>query len=254
MPPIEYQAFVQRITSEPSMISELEEIINMDVLRSYKEDLVNSNSLKNLLKTYAFYNPEVGYCQGMNYIAGTLLIQLQDEEMSFKCFAALIKRFNMTNIFIDDLPKLRQFFYMLDRLTGLLLPEVYEFFMEAGITSAHFSSPWFITLYANILQHKSLILIKLWDLFFQKGWKIIFKAAIAILSRMSRELIGTRYENVMSVLTSISMPNSHSDIFDESFINRLKKIKISNALLKDLEVEYENLKFRAENLKLSEVF
>lgn len=142
MPSIDYPAFVQRITTEPSMISELEEIINMDVNRSFKDNpLVPSQVLKNLLKTYAFYNPEVGYCQGMNYIAGTIVLQIQDEETSFRCLAALIKKFNMTNNFIEDMPRLKQFFYQLDRLTGLMIPEVHEFFTEAGISSAHFSSP-----------------------------------------------------------------------------------------------------------------
>lgn len=91
----------------------------------------------------------------------------------------------------------------------------------------------------------------MWDLFLLKGWKIIFKAAIAILSKLSRDLIGTRFENIMFILTSINTSNCALDVFDENFLQRVKRIKISNALLKDLEVEYENLKFRAENIKLN---
>ena len=40
--------------------------------------------LEQLLKTYAFYNPEVEYCQGMNYIAGFLFQVFRSEELTFK--------------------------------------------------------------------------------------------------------------------------------------------------------------------------
>jgi hypothetical protein len=34
---------------------------------------VKISELLSLLKTYAYYNPEIEYCQGMNYVAGFLL-------------------------------------------------------------------------------------------------------------------------------------------------------------------------------------
>ena len=40
--------------------------------------------LINILKSYAFFNPEVEYCQGMNFIAGYLYLVFKDEETSFK--------------------------------------------------------------------------------------------------------------------------------------------------------------------------
>lgn len=40
--------------------------------------------LTNILKTYAFFNPEIEYCQGMNFIAGFLYIVFRDEENAFK--------------------------------------------------------------------------------------------------------------------------------------------------------------------------
>ena len=43
-------------------------------------------SLYNVLIAYANYDEEVGYVQGMNYVASVLLMHIPDEE---ECFWAL---------------------------------------------------------------------------------------------------------------------------------------------------------------------
>ncbi|KAG7275940.1 hypothetical protein CRUP_011390 [Coryphaenoides rupestris] len=49
-------------------------------------------ALFNVLLAYGHHNPAVGYCQGMNFIAGYLLIITRDEEKSFWLMDALIGR------------------------------------------------------------------------------------------------------------------------------------------------------------------
>jgi hypothetical protein len=41
-------------------------------------------ALLSILKTYALYNPEIEYSQGMNYMAGFLLQVFKNEEVAFK--------------------------------------------------------------------------------------------------------------------------------------------------------------------------
>ena len=157
---IDYHAFLNRVKTSPNL--ETEEVIGLDVARSYQGSLiVPAESLKNILLVYAFYNPDVGYCQGMNYIAGTIYSQFQDEEKSLKFMVALIEKYKMTELFTTDLPKLKQFFYQLDRIIGIELPELHELFKNISIGSAHFCAPWFITLFASHLQNRPMILNKL---------------------------------------------------------------------------------------------
>jgi hypothetical protein len=63
------------------------------------------------LKTYAFFNPEVEYCQGMNFIAGHLYLFFRDEEIAFKALYEIIERFEMTEMLNNELMKLKLFFY-----------------------------------------------------------------------------------------------------------------------------------------------
>ncbi|KAH1227603.1 TBC1 domain family member 8B [Glycine max] len=50
------------------------------------------NSLRRLLLAYARHNPEVGYCQAMNFFAGLLLL-LMPEENAFWAFAGIIDEY-----------------------------------------------------------------------------------------------------------------------------------------------------------------
>jgi hypothetical protein len=72
---------------------------------------VDPNILTNILKTYAFFNPEIEYCQGMNFVAGFLYIFFRDEEKAFKALSEIIEVNNMAELFNQELPKLKLFFY-----------------------------------------------------------------------------------------------------------------------------------------------
>ena len=72
---------------------------------------VDADELTHILKTYAFFNQEIEYCQGMNFIVGFLLMVFKDEETAFKALTELVERFSMADLFNSDLPKLKLFFY-----------------------------------------------------------------------------------------------------------------------------------------------
>ena len=211
----------------------------MDVFRSYQDKTEMHPSLKNILKTYAYYNPDVNYCQGMNFIAGTLYLLFKDENISFKCLIGLVKKFDMDLLFAVGLPKLRLMLYQLDQLIEIKIPQVQKLFKSEGISAGLFSSSWFLTLFSSNLQHKIPILLQIWDLFFLKGWKIIFKASIAIIKLMENQICSGKFDDIMSLLTG---SNLYSDqIFHSHFIDEVNKVRISKRLLSQLENDYDNI-------------
>ena len=84
----------------PELIINVEEVIALDVQRSeHQMPGVDPKVLADLLRTYAFFNPEIEYCQGMNYVAGFLLMVLKDEEVAFKALTIIVSRFGMADLF-----------------------------------------------------------------------------------------------------------------------------------------------------------
>lgn len=76
---------------------------------------------------YAYYDPIISYCQGMNFVMGFLYHLIQDEEVTFKCFAILLEKM-LRNLLTQDLRRIKLLFYQLDRLVGKFLPNLAEHF------------------------------------------------------------------------------------------------------------------------------
>ena len=81
----------------------------------------------------------------MNFMAGFFYFYYTDEEKAFKAMLGLINKFDLTELFNTTLPRLKLYFYILDRLICMHLPDLHEHFKNEYITSSLFSSAWFIT-------------------------------------------------------------------------------------------------------------
>jgi hypothetical protein len=251
---LSYWAISRDTEANPEAIQKLGELIAMDIKRSFHNiPNLSPQSVINVLRAYAFYDLEVGYCQGMNYIAGVLYLQIQDEEATFKALVGMVEKYRMSSLYCATLPRLKLMLYQLDRMIGIFLPELHRIFKEEMVASSHFASSWFITLFAATLSstpEQLDLLYQIWDLFFMEGWKAIFKCSLAILMHLSEVLAAGKLEHVMFVLSKIGTPSCQVQIFNSEFIGRMKSIRISNTLLQDLESEYEHLKLRASMLPL----
>lgn len=239
-PVTDYTALLEKIRKNIEIIGEINEIIDMDVNRSYQDNADIHQSLKNVLKTYAFYNPDVSYCQGMNFIAGTFLMLFKDEELSFKCLIGLVKKFSMSPIFEIGVPKLRCMLYQLDQLLEIRLPTIQKVFKQEGVSAGYFSSPWFLTIFSSSLQSRIPILLEIWDYFFIKGWKVVFKASLAILKILEPKIVRSSFDEIMSLITGSNL-TSDEEIFNERFINIVKGVKVTNSLLNQLENDYASI-------------
>ena len=127
------------------------DIIDMDVLRTPFETNREENKTKisNILKALAKAVPHIKYSQGMNYIAAFILNLFKDEEESFYFYVALLKTTQYGELFINDLEKLKMFFYVFERILKLFSPELMNYLTRSNITVSYFISPWFITLFTN---------------------------------------------------------------------------------------------------------
>ncbi|XP_053764745.1 growth hormone-regulated TBC protein 1 isoform X3 [Panthera pardus] len=85
----------------------LEEAIRTDMNRTFPDNVKFRKSadpclqkiLYNVLVAYGRHNQGVGYCQGMNFIAGYLVLITKSEEKSFWLLDALVGRILPENIF-----------------------------------------------------------------------------------------------------------------------------------------------------------
>lgn len=104
--------------------SYIEDLIRLDVQRSFCDCKdVSQEMVEELLKMFARYNPELSYCQGMNYIIGFLYYQFRDEGDTFKFYVAIVEKY-LSQVFESDLSNIPFLFYLMDRVLSIFLPDL----------------------------------------------------------------------------------------------------------------------------------
>ncbi|KAK7090122.1 hypothetical protein V1264_009964 [Littorina saxatilis] len=91
------------------------ESIRLDIHRTFPENIYFvdirdpaglQKPLKNVLTAFALHNPHIGYCQGLNFITGMLLLILRSEEKTFWLLdtlaRSLLPGMMSTNLFIHS--------------------------------------------------------------------------------------------------------------------------------------------------------
>ncbi len=75
----------------------MSDAIDVDVTRSFNNlKAISPENLNLILKTYAIINPNLDYCQGMNFIAGFLFLTFGKESLAFAVMREIIAKFRMS--------------------------------------------------------------------------------------------------------------------------------------------------------------
>ena len=86
--------------------------IQKDIPRTFPDvpgfdDPAGQRRLMRILRSYCALDPEVGYCQGMNFVAGLLLRYLPCEANAFAAFCVLMRDRNYRELFHPSMAHLK---------------------------------------------------------------------------------------------------------------------------------------------------
>ncbi|XP_029460520.1 growth hormone-regulated TBC protein 1 isoform X2 [Rhinatrema bivittatum] len=108
------------------------------------------HALYNVLVAYGHHNKNVGYCQGMNFITGYLILITRDEEKSFWLLDALIGRI-LPDYYSPAMTGLKVDQEVLGELVRMKIPAVANLMDRQGVMWTLVVSRWFICLFIDIL-------------------------------------------------------------------------------------------------------
>jgi hypothetical protein len=189
--------------------------IELDILRTFPENSHFQEGgngqltvhLKNVLAAYANHQTNIGYCQGINFIAGMLLLVTGSEVQSFWLLDSLLGNKVPSTYYTAGMTGLEVDHFVLQTLlqsvpwNGLLLlsvrccycacrkrtPRFLERLKQLNIDIQVMTSRWFICLFVDALPVETLF--RVWDCLFLEGDKILFRVAVTLIMQYEETLL-----------------------------------------------------------------
>uniref|UniRef100_A0A3B3Z9E7 Rab-GAP TBC domain-containing protein n=1 Tax=Periophthalmus magnuspinnatus TaxID=409849 RepID=A0A3B3Z9E7_9GOBI len=193
-------------------------------------------SLYNLLKAYSLLDTEVGYCQGISFVAGVLLLHMS-EEQAFDMLKFLMYDLGIRRQYRPDMISLQIQMYQLSRLLHDYHRGLYNHFEEHEICPSLYAAPWFLTLFAS--QFPLGFVSRLFDFVFAQGTEVIFKVALCLLSSHESEIVKCdNFESIVDYLKT-TLPSLNQTQMEHT-IAKVMDMDISKQL-HAYEVEYHVL-------------
>uniref|UniRef100_A0A3Q2ZPJ5 TBC1 domain family member 4 n=1 Tax=Kryptolebias marmoratus TaxID=37003 RepID=A0A3Q2ZPJ5_KRYMA len=193
-------------------------------------------SLYNILKAYSLLDPEVGYCQGLSFIAGVLLLHMGEED-AFNMLKFLMFDAGLRKQYRPDMIILQIQMYQLSRLLHDYHRDLHGHLEQQEIGPSLYATPWFLTLFAS---HFPLgFVARVFDMLFLQGSEVIFKVALSLLG--SHKPLILQHDSLESIVDFIKtlLPNLGL-VQMEKTINQVCEMDVSKQL-QAYEVEYHVL-------------
>ncbi|XP_050733709.1 rab GTPase-activating protein 1-like isoform X2 [Eriocheir sinensis] len=220
---------------------------------------VGQDALFKISKAYAVYDEEVGYCQGLSFLAAALLLHMP-EEQTFCVLKKIMFEYGLRELFRDGFEVLHMRFYQLGKLIEEHIPELWQHFQEQGVEVHMFASQWFLTLYTA--KFPLFMVFHYLDLFLLIGLDSVFQVALALLQMSKKELLSSDFEGILKYFR-VSLPKKYrnEDVARQLFklatsikVKKIKKYEKEYLALKEQEALQEDpvMRLERENRRLLE--
>jgi Rab-GTPase-TBC domain len=153
--------------------------------------------LEAVLRAYSFHDPQIGYCQGMGFATGLLLMYMSPED----CFHVL------TRVVGEQLrqhyhPSMAGLLADADLLQSALevhLPALAAHLRRYGMHPLMYTTPWFLSWFTSLSSWESVLHFV--SCFLLEGVTAVFRFGIALVEAMQSELLAlTSVEQLLPFL------------------------------------------------------
>ncbi|XP_008190632.2 TBC1 domain family member 12 [Tribolium castaneum] len=192
------------------------DVIQLDISRTFphlcifQEGGPYSDILHSLLAAYVCYRPDVGYVQGMSYIAAILILNMEPFD-AFICFANLLNQPLHLSAFTLNQEQMEAYYSAYNEVFSYNLPKLHAHFKEAKLTPDLYLLDWIYTIFAKAMPLD--VACRVWDIFLRDGFEFIFRTALGILHLNQDILITMDFLHGAQFLTRLPDDLSSDQLF-----------------------------------------
>jgi len=175
-------------------------VLEMDIPRSGLDEDRQAVLLE-ILSAWVAKNPEIGYCQSMNFVAAALLSHLPAER-AFWTFCSLVEDVLPEGYYTVSLTGLRIDLKVLDLLVAQYFPRLHKHLVSISLDLMPITMNWFLCLFVNTLP--PTVSCRVLDCLLHEGSKVLFRAALTLLRLRESELL--QATNVLDAYNLLRAP------------------------------------------------
>ncbi|XP_042231331.1 growth hormone-regulated TBC protein 1-A-like [Homarus americanus] len=188
---------------------ELVEAIRIDVPRTFPDNIYfrdykegKLTSLYNVLVAFSQHNKKIGYCQGINYIVGLLLIVTKEEESTFWLLNTLMEDL-LPEYYTPDMVGVLTDIKVLEAIVKEQAPLIWRHIKHYELTWGLLTTKWFICLFAEVLPIETVL--RIWDCLFYEGNKVLMRVAVTlVLSNQQKILMSQEFGEIIECFKAIT--------------------------------------------------
>lgn len=188
------------------------------------DEFDKTDALFNVIKAYSLYDPDVGYTQGMIFIAAPLIMNMSESEC-FCLLVLLMKEYQLRDLFCPGMKGLHLLLYEFDCLLAKYSPVLYNHLVKQGIKSSMYASQWFLTFFAY--KFPLNIVLRIYDSIITQGMESILKFAVNLMIQNEESLLSLNFDKLLQFLKdklfNIYVSPEFIDIKDDAKSTKLKQ-------------------------------
>ncbi|XP_049591306.1 TBC1 domain family member 12 isoform X1 [Syngnathus scovelli] len=160
------------------------ELIKLDISRTFPSLFIFQKGgpfhdvLHSVLGAYTCYRPDIGYVQGMSFIAAVLILNLEEAD-AFVTFANLLNKPCQMAFYRVDHDLMLKYFAVFEVFFEENLPRLFSHFRSNKLTPDLYLIDWIFTLYSKSLPLD--VACRVWDVFCRDGEESLFRTGLGIL-------------------------------------------------------------------------
>ncbi|XP_029104691.1 TBC1 domain family member 12 isoform X3 [Scleropages formosus] len=217
------------------------DLIKLDISRTFPSLFIFQKGgpyhdlLHSVLGAYTCYRPDVGYVQGMSFIAAVLILNLEEAD-AFIAFANLLNKPCQMAFFRVDHDLMLKYFAAFEVFFEENLPRLFGHFKSSNLTPDLYLIDWIFTLYSKSLPLD--LACRVWDVFCRDGEEYLFRTGLGILRLYEEVLLQMDFIHIAQFLTRLPEDIVPEKLFGciaavQMLSGNKKWVQVFSALMKD---------------------
>jgi len=148
-----------------------------------------------VLNAFASMDPDTGYCQGMNFLVGALILAGRPPKDAFWTFVSLMSNCSLAELYKPSSPCLPAYLQHFDTAVAARLPRLHAHFHQEGFPLQLRAVEWLTTLMTTGIEFAGVACI--YDLVLLGFDDILIRLSLGLLTELHDELIEMAADELM---------------------------------------------------------